>query len=117
MSLIHWQPLKELDTLRHQMNHAFDELMHSDREFTQFSKLDNVLWSSAIELKETETDLILKGVLLLKQRWKLQVLTIKEKYFRCEQELTMKAHDVHLTRQRTITGIMLILLTVVGGSA
>lgn len=29
----------------------------------------------------------------------------------------MKAHDVHLTRQRTITGIVLLLLTVAGGSA
>lgn len=62
MSFIRWQPLKELDTLRHQMNHLFDDLMHSDREFAQFPKLDNVLWEPAIELKEAETDLILKAV-------------------------------------------------------
>lgn len=36
MSLIRWQPLKELDALRHQMNRLFDELMHSDREFESF---------------------------------------------------------------------------------
>jgi HSP20 family protein len=62
MSLIRWQPLKELDTLRHQMNHLFDELMHSDRKFTQFPQLEDALWAPAIELKETETDLILKAV-------------------------------------------------------
>lgn len=62
MSLIHWKPLKELDTLRHQMNHLFDELMHSDREFAQFSKLEDTLLAPAIELKETETDLILKAI-------------------------------------------------------
>lgn len=62
MSLIRWQPLKELDTLRHQMNHLFDDLMHSDREFTQLAKLENMLLVPAVELKETETDLLLKAV-------------------------------------------------------
>ncbi len=62
MSLIRWQPLKELDTLRHQMNHLFDELMHSDREVSQFNKLENAMWAPAIELKETEADVILKAV-------------------------------------------------------
>lgn len=33
MSLSRWQPLKALDTLRHQMSRLFDELLHSDREF------------------------------------------------------------------------------------
>lgn len=70
MSLIRWQPLKELDALRHQMNHLFDELMHTNdlqsiadhREFDQFPKLENVAWKPMIELKETETELILKAV-------------------------------------------------------
>jgi HSP20 family protein len=71
MSLIRWQPLKELDTLRHQMNHLFDELMHSadlrsvtdPREFAQFPRLDNPVWAPAIELKETDTALILKAAI------------------------------------------------------
>lgn len=71
MSLIRWQPLKELDTLRHQMNHLFDELMHSDdlrsvgdhREFSQFPKLENAMWAPAIELKETDTELVVKAVI------------------------------------------------------
>jgi HSP20 family protein len=62
MSLIRWQPLKELDMLRHQMNHLFDELMHSDHEFDQFPKLEEAMWAPAIELKETDTELILKAV-------------------------------------------------------
>ncbi len=69
MSLIRWKPLQELDTLRHQMNHLFGELMHGDdplsvvdpREFNQFSELANALWAPAIELKETDTALILKA--------------------------------------------------------
>lgn len=71
MSLIRWQPLKELDTLRHQMNHLFDELTHSDdlrsvgdhREFGQFPKLENAMWAPAIELKETDTELVVKAVI------------------------------------------------------
>jgi HSP20 family protein len=62
MSLVRWQPLKELDTLRHQMDHLFDELLHSDREFGQFPKLEDAIWAPAIELKETDTELILKAV-------------------------------------------------------
>lgn len=61
MSLIRWQPLKELDALRHQINQLFDELMHGDREFEQFSKIDDTTWSPAIELKETDTELILRA--------------------------------------------------------
>lgn len=61
MSLIRWQPLKELDTLRRQMNHLFDELLHGDREFSSFPKLENMLWAPAIELKETDKALILKA--------------------------------------------------------
>ncbi|HIK17597.1 MAG TPA: Hsp20/alpha crystallin family protein [Leptolyngbyaceae cyanobacterium M33_DOE_097] len=63
MSLIRWQPLKELDTLRHQMNHLFDELLHGDREFGQFPKLDNIVWAPAIELKESDNNLVLKAVI------------------------------------------------------
>jgi HSP20 family protein len=63
MSLIRWQPLKELDTLRHQMNHLFDELMHGEREIGQFPKLENVMWAPAIELKETDQAVIVKAVI------------------------------------------------------
>lgn len=61
MSLIRWQPLKELDNLRHQMNHLFDDLMQSNREVELFPKLENTVWAPAIELKETDKELILKA--------------------------------------------------------
>jgi HSP20 family protein len=70
MSLMRWQPLKELDSLRHQMNHLFDELIHGDNlqststssELAQSPKLENLLWGPAIELKETDTTLVLKAL-------------------------------------------------------
>lgn len=62
MSLIRWQPLKELDTLRQRMNHLFDEVLHREREFTLFPKLEGDLWAPAIELQETDKEVILKAV-------------------------------------------------------
>jgi HSP20 family protein len=63
MSLIRWQPLKELDILRHQMNHLFDQLMPGEREIGQFPKLENAMWAPAIELQETDTAVIVKAVI------------------------------------------------------
>jgi HSP20 family protein len=59
MSLMRWQPLKELDTLRQQMNHLFDEWMHLPSTPRLFRNLGSVNNLPAIELKETDADLIL----------------------------------------------------------
>lgn len=61
MSLIRWQPMKELDNLRQQMNHLFDELTHSDRHHSLFPTMTDVDWMPTIELKKTDTDIILKA--------------------------------------------------------
>ncbi|HAJ61825.1 MAG TPA: heat-shock protein Hsp20 [Cyanobacteria bacterium UBA8543] len=85
MLLIRWKALRELDALRQQINrlfdelvhgerefgllpkihrkmdYLFDELVHNEREFNLFPKNSNATWVPAIELKETDTDLILKG--------------------------------------------------------
>jgi HSP20 family protein len=61
MSLVRWKPLKELDNLRHQMNRLFDEWMHGDSELNILSKEFKATWGPAIELKETETDIIVKA--------------------------------------------------------
>jgi HSP20 family protein len=61
MSLIRWQPMKELDHLRQQMNHLFDELTHSDRHHGLFSTMTDVDWMPTIELQKTDTDIILKA--------------------------------------------------------
>lgn len=63
MSLVHWQPLRELDTLRQQMNRLFDEWMHGDRDFPLFPKELKGNWEPAVELKETDTDIILKAAI------------------------------------------------------
>lgn len=61
MSLIHWQPLRELDTIRQQMNRLFDDLMHGDRLENLLPKISTMGWTPAIELQETDTDIILKA--------------------------------------------------------
>jgi len=60
MSLIRWQPFHELDNLRNQMNHLVEEIMRGEREIPFLPK-GEVAWSPAIELKETETEIILKA--------------------------------------------------------
>ena len=59
MSLMRWQPFHELDNLRNQMNHLVEEIMRGEREIPFLPK-GEVTWSPAVELKETETDIILK---------------------------------------------------------
>ncbi len=63
MSLIHhshhWHPLKELDTLRKQMNRLFDEWIHSETAESLVPKM--FAWEPAIELQETDRDIILKA--------------------------------------------------------
>ncbi|MDJ0615707.1 MAG: Hsp20/alpha crystallin family protein [Calothrix sp. MO_192.B10] len=60
MSLIRWQPLRELDTLRQQMNRLFDDWMHGESSENLFPKM-SIAWEPAIELQETDTDIILKA--------------------------------------------------------
>lgn len=62
MSIIRWKPLKELDTLRHQMNRLFDDLLHGKDEFDRLAEFENVMWSPAIELKESDHELTLKAL-------------------------------------------------------
>jgi HSP20 family protein len=60
MSLIRWQPLRELDTIRQQMNRLFDELTHGEVSANLLPKM-GVVWEPAIEIQETDTDIILKA--------------------------------------------------------
>jgi HSP20 family protein len=60
MSLTRWQPFHELDNLRNQMNHLVEEVMRGEREIPFFPK-GEVTWSPAVELKETETEIILRA--------------------------------------------------------
>lgn len=54
MTLIRWNPAFEIDTLRRQMDQIFDEMAGLNRE-TQYT------WQPAIEIKDTETSVILRA--------------------------------------------------------
>ncbi len=60
MSIIRWQPFREIDTIRQQINHLLDEWMHGQEHESLFPKL-NTSWTPAVELQETDTDIILKA--------------------------------------------------------
>lgn len=60
MSLVNWQPLRELDTLRQQVDRLFEDWMHSNPDLKHLLKSDAVTWRPAIELKETDADIVLK---------------------------------------------------------
>jgi HSP20 family protein len=60
MSLIHWEPLKELNTLRQQMNRLFDEMIHPEQTHGLFPKIESITWNPAIEIKEADKDILLK---------------------------------------------------------
>ncbi|MDM9380305.1 Hsp20/alpha crystallin family protein [Chlorogloeopsis sp. ULAP01] len=53
MALIRWQPFQEMETIRRQMDRMFDELAGVNREFM-------TTWTPAIELEDTEDNLILR---------------------------------------------------------
>ncbi|NJR56255.1 MAG: Hsp20/alpha crystallin family protein [Acaryochloris sp. CRU_2_0] len=59
MSLVHWQPMPELDTLRRQMDRLFEDFW-SDRGLPLFQTA-KMTWMPAIELKETDTELVLRA--------------------------------------------------------
>ncbi len=58
MSLIRWQPMHELDILRRQMDQMFEGL--TEHDFPMASDNGDSKWIPAIELQETDTQIILK---------------------------------------------------------
>lgn len=68
MALIRWQPMRQLGTLRQQMDRLFDDLLSdtelgglSLRDFPAWSSIEGTTWMPAIELQDTEKDVILKA--------------------------------------------------------
>ncbi|MEX0271103.1 Hsp20/alpha crystallin family protein [Leptolyngbyaceae cyanobacterium UHCC 1019] len=61
MTLIRWQPWQEVDTLRHQLDQLFDELSPVNRGNSL--RTNGANWAPAIELKSTETDVVLRAEL------------------------------------------------------
>jgi HSP20 family protein len=54
MALIRWQPFQEIETLRRQMDQMFDEVVGSERQSA-------ISWKPAIELQDTEDNLVLRA--------------------------------------------------------
>jgi HSP20 family protein len=61
MSLTKWQPLEELNGLRQQINQIFDDLVREEPGMKMFSRMSETPWMPAIELQETEKELVLKA--------------------------------------------------------
>ncbi len=62
MSVIKWQPLEELNGLRHQINRLFDDVVQEEPKLGMVSpQMRETPWMPAIELQETETELCLKA--------------------------------------------------------
>jgi HSP20 family protein len=55
--------IKEFNSLRQQIDRLFDDILHEQPQLGIFSKISEPLWSPAIELQETETELLLKAQL------------------------------------------------------
>jgi HSP20 family protein len=55
--------IKEFNNLRQQIDRLFDDMVHEQPQLGIFSKISEPLWSPAIELQETETELLLKAQL------------------------------------------------------
>lgn len=60
MSIVSWQPLQELVTLRHKMDRLFDDLRQRDRLIALLPDRDGATWAPAVELKEMDADIVLK---------------------------------------------------------
>jgi len=60
MTLMRWQPRQEMETLRRQFDQLFDELTPVSRDALSTAKR---AWAPAIELKSTDTALILRAEL------------------------------------------------------
>lgn len=61
MAMIRWQPWQEMETLRRQFDQLFDELAPISRDAV--STVTGRAWAPAIELKTTETDVVLRAEL------------------------------------------------------
>lgn len=61
MAIMRWQPWQEIDTLRRQFDQLFDELAPISRGTA--TKPNGNGWMPAIELKSTDTDVILRAEL------------------------------------------------------
>jgi HSP20 family protein len=60
MSLVRWQPIKELESFRQQMDRLFDDWM-TPAKFPVLSNGGEAMLAPAIELQETDAEITLKA--------------------------------------------------------
>ncbi len=61
MSIMRWQPWQEMDHLRRQMDRLLDDFMHTSSELSLLPKATEATWAPAIELKESDGEILLKA--------------------------------------------------------
>ncbi len=59
MALIRWEPLREVEILRRQMDRLFDDLTPANRQPAD-SRV-HTAWVPAIEMKESDSDIVLRA--------------------------------------------------------
>jgi HSP20 family protein len=61
MTLSKWQPFKELSSIRQQMDRLFEDMLSvNDRDWLRLHSMEDS-WTPAVEIKETDQELILKA--------------------------------------------------------
>ena len=61
MTLSKWQPFKELSTIRQQMDRLFEDMLSiNDRDWMGLHSMGG-MWTPAVEIRETDKELVLKA--------------------------------------------------------
>lgn len=60
MALVHWEPFREMEMLRRQMDRLFDDLGTVDYGSSNAPRETQAAWVPAIELKQSDADIILR---------------------------------------------------------
>jgi HSP20 family protein len=61
MAIIRWEPFREMDMLRRQMNRLFYDIAEASRESTDFPAESESGWVPAVEIHDANENLILKA--------------------------------------------------------
>jgi HSP20 family protein len=61
MALIRWEPFHEMETLRRQMDQLFDDLTRANRQPSALSQEVHTAWVPAIEMKDSDSDIVLRA--------------------------------------------------------
>lgn len=63
MTLVRWQPMYELNTLSREMNRLLDQLVTPAWDTSEMGTIGKADWVPAVEVKETETEIVVRAEL------------------------------------------------------